>query len=111
MQPRYSRSSTVARPVSPPAPEAERPDEKPVEFMLNMPKAKSVAVAGNFNNWEIKKTPLRKDSNGGWKATVWLPPGRYEYKFVIDGSQWLTDPNAKESVDNGLGGSNSLVVI
>ena len=111
MQPRYTRSSTVARPVSPPARESERPDEKPVEFNLTMPKAKTVSVAGSFNSWDVKKTPLRKDSNGGWKATVWLPPGRYEYRFVIDSTEWLTDPGAKESTDNGMGSSNSVLVV
>jgi 1,4-alpha-glucan branching enzyme len=111
MQTRYARGSTVARPVPPAGPESERPDEKPVQFTLNMPKAKSVTVAGSFNAWDTKKTPLRKESNSGWKTTVWLPPGRYEYRFVIDGTQWLTDPNAKEAVDNGMGSSNSVLVV
>src|SRR6266404_5495845 len=96
MQPRHIRSTTIARPVAPPARAAERPVEKPVEFILNLPGAKSATVAGSFNGWDVKRTPLSKDGNGGWKATVWLPPGRYEYKFVIDGAQWYTDPGAKE---------------
>jgi len=111
MQPRHTRASTIARPVAPRARAAQRPVEKPVEFVLEMPQAKSAVVAGSFNNWDVKKTPLRKESNGGWKATVWLPPGRYEYRFVVDGNQWLTDPKAKESVQNGFGSSNSVVVV
>jgi 1,4-alpha-glucan branching enzyme len=111
MQPRHIRSTTAARPVSPPPRAAQRPVEKPVEFSLNMPEAKSATVAGSFNSWDSKKTPLRKDSNGGWKTTLWLPPGRYEYRFVVDDTQWLADPNAKESVDNGYGSSNSVVVV
>src|SRR5712671_119482 len=108
MQPRHIRSTTVARPVPPPARAAARPVEKPVEFILNLPGVKSATVAGTFNDWDIQRTPLRKDGNGGWKTTVWLPPGRYEYRFVIDGAQWYSDPGAKESVPNQFGSSNSI---
>jgi 1,4-alpha-glucan branching enzyme len=111
MRPRHNRASTVARPVAPPARATRRPIEKPVEFALHLPQAKSAAVAGSFNNWDTEKTPLRKDANGGWKATVWLPPGRYEYRFVVDGGQWVTDPHAKESVQNGFGSSNSVIEV
>ena len=111
MQPRNARSSTVARPASAPSRSSEGSNGKPVEFVLDMPQARSVAVAGSFNTWDVDKTPLRKDQNGGWKATVWLPPGRYEYRFVVDGTEWLTDPKAKESVDNGMGSANSVLVV
>src|SRR5215471_11592877 len=111
MQPRQTSPSTTARPVSRAAQEPERRDEKQIEFILKLPSAKSVAVAGSFNSWDVKKAPLRKDSNGGWKGAVSLPPGRYEYRFVVNGTEWLTDPSAKESVDNGMGGSNSVLVV
>ncbi len=108
MQPRLARSSTAARPVPPPV-TSERPAEKPVDFTLNKPDAKSVVVAGTFNGWDLKRTPLRK-SSGGWKTTLWLPPGRYEYRFVADG-EWMSDPNEKDSAPNEFGGTNSVLVI
>ena len=111
MQPRHARSNTPARPVSPPTKATERPEEKPVGFHLHMPGAKSAAVAGTFNGWDLKRNLLQKDSNGGWKATVWLPPGRYEYRFVVDGAQWCSDPNARDSVPNQYGSTNSVVVV
>jgi len=111
MQPRHIRSTTPARPVSPPARAAERPAEKPIDFHLHFPGAKTAAVAGTFNAWDVKRNLLQKDSNGGWKATVWLPPGRYEYRFVIDGAQWCSDPRAIESVPNQFGSTNSIVVV
>ena len=110
MQPRNIRSTTVARPVPPAAQTGERPVEKPTEFVFHMPQARSAAVAGNFNNWEPKRTAMRKDPGGDWKATVWLPPGRYEYRFIVDG-QWVSDPSAKESAPNGFGSTNSVVVV
>lgn len=115
MQPRHTRSGVAARPVSPPARSAQRPVEKPVErpieFRLNLPGVKSATVAGSFNDWDPSRTPLTKDQNGGWKTTVLLTPGRYEYRFVIDGAQWFSDPGAKESVLNAFGSTNSVVVV
>jgi 1,4-alpha-glucan branching enzyme len=78
-----------------------------VEFKLSANEAKSVAVAGSFNQWSTKKTPLRKEGEC-WTTTLKLPRGRYEYRFVVDG-QWVSDPNAKESVANPFGGSNSVL--
>jgi 1,4-alpha-glucan branching enzyme len=111
MQPRHSRTSTVARPVAPPARAVERPVEKPVEFVLDLPGARAASVAGSFNDWDVRRTPMRKESSGGWKATVWLPPGRYEYRFVVDGDRWLSDPAARESIVNQFGDTNSVVVV
>jgi len=78
-----------------------------VDFKIESVEAKSVGVAGTFNDWEPKRTPLKKNGKG-WKASVSLPRGRYEYRFVVDG-QWLTDPAAKESVPNPFGGVNSVL--
>ncbi len=111
MQPRHRQSSTVARPVAPAAAHSDqRPVEKPVEFVLKQPHARSVAVAGTFNNWNAARTPLRHNSDGLWMTTVWLPAGRYEYRFVVDG-QWISDPSARESVQNTFGSTNSVLVV
>jgi 1,4-alpha-glucan branching enzyme len=87
----------------------EKSKEKTVEFRLSMPEARGVCVVGSFNNWDTKQTPMQKDVTG-WKATIPLAPGRYEYRFVADG-QWLSDPNAKESVGNDFGSTNSVLVV
>ncbi len=109
MQPRHTRPSTAARPVAQPTASAQRPAEKPIDFILKMPQVTTAALAGTFNGWDPKRTPLRKEGNG-WKTTLWLPPGRYEYRFVADG-EWLSDPNAKESVANSYGSTNSVLVV
>ncbi len=84
--------------------------EKSIEFKLRHPQAKSAFVAGSFNSWDMKRTPMRKEGDGEWRAAVSLPPGRYEYRFVVDG-QWVSDPSAKESVSNTFGSSNSILVV
>ena len=78
-----------------------------VEFRLVAKKAQSVAVAGSFNGWDAKKDLLKKEGDC-WKARLTLPRGRHEYRFVVDGV-WLNDPNAKESVTNPFGSTNSVV--
>ena len=110
MQTRFTKTTTAARPVASAAPTGERPNEKPVEFSLKMPGAQSVFVAGTFNEWDLKRTPMQKNKAGGWKTTVWLPPGRYEYRFYVDG-QWVSDPDAKECVGNSYGSENSVLVV
>jgi 1,4-alpha-glucan branching enzyme len=111
MQLRHRQASTVARPVAPKdTHKAQRPVEKPVEFSLGQPHARSVAVAGSFNNWDATRTPMLPASDGLWKTTVWLPAGRYEYRFIVDGS-WMSDPSARESVQNTFGSTNSVLVI
>ena len=78
-----------------------------IEFKLSAREAKKVAIAGSFNGWSPKKTPM-KQIGDVWQAKLELPRGRYEYRFVVDGN-WVSDPNAKESVANPFGGSNSVV--
>ena len=111
MQPRHIQSTTVARPVAPRRKRSsQRPVEKPIELTLLMPQARSVAVAGTFNDWEAKRTPMSPSLGGAWKTTVWLPAGRYEYRFVVDG-QWINDPDARECVHNAFGSTNSVLVV
>jgi cyclomaltodextrinase len=69
-----------------------------------------VAVAGAFNGWSMDKNPLTPGAAGEWTASVPLKPGRYGYKFVVDG-KWTIDPGNTETEDNGLGDKNSVLNI
>ncbi len=65
-----------------------------VTFQFRAPDAQAVYLAGTFNDW---KPDARKmdgpDAQGRFTATLELPPGTYEYKFVINGEDWRSDPN------------------
>jgi 1,4-alpha-glucan branching enzyme len=74
------------------------------------PGARSVHAAGDFNGWNPARTPLEPVANGGWMVTIPLEPGRYEYMFVVDG-QWMSDPFATESTDDGFGSRNAVLDI
>jgi|SRR5580692_7118345 1,4-alpha-glucan branching enzyme len=85
-------------------------DLKPVRFEFTHPTAKSVSVAGTFNNWQPEAKTLHPSIAGKWLKETILKPGVYEYCFIVDG-QWLPDPQAKETVANPFGGRNSILKI
>lgn len=81
-----------------------------VTFRLHAPGAHEVAVVGDFNHWQVGAIRLTDpDGNGTWSATVRVPRGRHQYQFVIDGKQWLPDPEAPLEVDDGFGNKNSVL--
>jgi RNA polymerase-binding transcription factor DksA len=81
-----------------------------VRFVLINPEAHEVFLAGSFNNWNPVATPLIDLRHGRWVKEMWLPPGRHEYQFVVDG-RWMHDRTAKEIVENPLGGLNSVIEV
>jgi len=82
-----------------------------VHFVLSAPDARAVSVAGTFNQWDARATPLvRTGANGMWTATLELPPGQHQYAFVVDGVRWVPDPTAP-AVDDGYGRRNSVLTL
>lgn len=92
------------------APMPTRSGKVKVRFVLADLGAKTVALSAEFNDWSTDKTPMTRDASGHWEATLDLPPGRYEYKFVVDG-QWVPDPLANETVWNPHGTLNSVIEV
>ena len=72
-------------------------------------KVESVFLAGSFNAWSRDALPMERDDDGHWHASVPLPPGRWLYKFVVDGRSWRPDPRNEEREPDGHGGSNSVL--
>ncbi len=97
-----------AKVVPPPRAKGTKPAHICLEFQG--PEAKTVCVAGSFNEWKPEKAPLLRKSNGLWVGDVVVQPGRYEYLFVVDG-QWIPDPKANETVQNPFGGKNSVLTV
>jgi len=85
-----------------------------VEFSLRISdnKAHTVAIAGDFNNWDPQANILEDlEEDGIWTGTLKLEPGRYEYMFVMDGEKWFPDPNALRYVKDGFGNKNAILEI
>ena len=92
------------------APAPPRPRRVKVAFVLPRADANHVALSGEFNGWSPSATPMKRCADGHWEAVVELGPGRYQYKFIVDG-QWICDPQARENVWNPHGTQNSVVEV
>ena len=98
--------------------------EEGILFQYDAPSARQVNLAGNFPDNEWLKNGDRIDlmydngengdrisGDGVWSIIKSLAPGRYEYKFVVDRNSWVKDPNALETIDDGYGGDNSVLIV
>jgi hypothetical protein len=102
--PRGQRAPVTPQPVA-------ASDTVYVHFALSAPNATNVALAGSFNNWEAAGLSLHKAADGSWEATIALPVGEHRYQFVVDGQRWIPDPSAQANIDDGFGGTNSVIVV
>lgn len=83
-----------------------------VQFGFVAPYASSVALVGDFNNWDPKATPLRAATGGGvWSVEVPIQPGRHLYAFVVDGTVWRPDPAAPQATGEDFGEPNSALIV
>lgn len=82
-----------------------------IQFVLDAPRARSVAVAGDFNGWTPELALSDPDGDGVWTGRIPLEPGVHQYMFVIDGSEWMTDPHAQRYADDGFGNLNAVLVV
>ena len=73
----------------------------------------TVHLAGEFNGWDPAATAMSdEDGDGVWTVTLEIAPGRYEYKFVIDGgASWEPDAGNAERVGDNQGGENSVIFV
>ena len=73
---------------------------------------RSIAVVGDFNDWDPTRNLLADENNDGiWTVTLKLEPGRYEYMFILDGQKWVPDPSAYRYVSDGFGNKNAVLEI
>ncbi|MBI1978106.1 MAG: isoamylase early set domain-containing protein, partial [Candidatus Omnitrophica bacterium] len=79
--------------------------EKNVTFEFYAPSAKEVKLGGDFNQWNPSKFRLKKAANGNWSLTLKLKPGRYEYRYLVDGN-WENDQRPVGCVPNAFGSWN-----
>ncbi len=82
-----------------------------VEFSLEAPGATTVAVAGDFSGWESDFVLEDADGDGIWTGRVPITPGLHKYMFVIDGTDWVTDPRAQRYSDDGFGNRNAVLAV
>ena len=80
-------------------------------FVTLYPRASSVQVAGDFNNWQPADNPMQRVGDSGvWQTEIRLPQGKYRYRLVVDG-QWQQDPYNELTELNPFGESNSVLEV
>jgi 1,4-alpha-glucan branching enzyme len=85
-------------------------EKKRITFKLEAVEAQQATLVGDFNSWDEKKHVMKKDKKGRWTKIVTLAPGRYEYKFLVDG-QWHNDPSNDQMVPNTFGTHNNILQV
>lgn len=86
----------------------KKTERRRITFKLEAPEAKEAILAGDFNSWDARKHTMKRDKKGGWSKIVTLVPGRYEYKFLVDG-EWQNDPRNDQVVPNSFGTLNNFL--
>jgi hypothetical protein len=82
-----------------------------VQFDLRAPDAHSVAVGGDFDEWQGSYPLEDPDGDGIWTGRVPVKPGLYAYMFLVNGSKWVTDPEAAHHTDDGFGNRNAVLAV
>jgi 1,4-alpha-glucan branching enzyme len=93
----YSKSGTICR----------------VTFKYNnSDSSENAALVGDFNNWSVQENPMKKLKNGAFSVTISLPAGNsYQFRYLLDGSNWVNDAEADSYVTNQYGEENSIVTV
>jgi 1,4-alpha-glucan branching enzyme len=87
-------------------------NSKKVAVTFEMPAdaaSKSLAVVGDFNNWDPAANPMKRLKSGGWSTTVRLAPGSYRFRYYADNGEWKNDPAADGYESSDMGGENCIV--
>ena len=83
---------------------------KKVRFQFPAAEVEEVYLTGDFNDWNTNSHPMKKDQDGNWEITVSLQPGRYEYRFFVDGT-WQNDLSCDGCVANDFGSLNCVRIV
>ena len=89
---------------------SRRAMRRKVAFTYRAPEARDVRLAGPFTRWDAQAIPMQRGRDGTWKAEVTLTPGRYEYRFLVDGA-WQNDPACGACTPNPFGAMNCVIEV
>lgn len=81
-----------------------------IRFLYTNSNADSVAVAGDFSQWEpVALSPRTVNGETVWTGLVPVSRGEHEYQFLINGDRWVTDPLAPVKRSDGFGAKNAVL--
>jgi hypothetical protein len=106
------RDGAVGAPVQVASTAADPEAAVPVQFVLDATAAASVAVVGDFNDWNASASPMQRlPGSGVWTTTLLMSPGRHVYAFVVDDRTWTPDPRAPRAADSDFGKPGSVLLV
>ena len=74
--------------------------------------AASAYLVGEFNNWALNATPMKKLKDGSFTVTVDLEKGReYQFRYLINQTQWENASNADKYVPTPFGDAENSVIV
>jgi len=74
--------------------------------------AGTVALAGEFNDWDINANQMKKRKNGNFSTTITLKAGHsYRFRYVVDGERWCNEMDADGYVYNCHGDEDCVVIV
>lgn len=83
-----------------------------IRFTYTNNEADSVAVAGDFSQWQpVSLSPRTVNGETVWTGLVPVSRGEHEYQFVINGERWVADPLAPTKRSDGFGAKNAVLEI
>ncbi|XP_065829109.1 uncharacterized protein [Oscarella lobularis] len=80
-----------------------------VTFIYRNAEARSVALVGDFCGWDPSRLPMSKTEPDEYRITLPLIEGYYKYKFLVDGTAWVADPNNPHRDETDYGNSIMFV--
>ena len=80
-----------------------------VTLIAPIAEATEVVATGDFTGWSLEGVPLKRRRDGAWFKTLYLTPGRYEYRLLVDG-HWGNNPAAEHS-GNPYGSDNDVLTV
>lgn len=82
-----------------------------VKFSFKVENAETIEILGLNSNWENSVIMSRK-KDGTFSADVNLPKdSKHEFKYLVNETEWINDPEADSQEPNVYGGTNSVVII
>lgn len=85
-----------------------RLDRSRVLVTIALDQARSVAIAGEWNDWS--PVAMSRDRSGRWSAVLAVRPGVYRFALLVDGGRWVVPPGAPKAADD-FGGDVGYLVI
>lgn len=82
-----------------------------VEFQFLAPHVDRVQVVGEFTDWMRQPIEMAPSADGWWRVTTPVPFGEHRFRYLVDGSRWVTDFAAFGVAPNEFGQFDSMLVV